>query len=127
MMYAVDDHNLRPDVQEPAGLRTPDHRVGGPNALSCVPMVITALSARERQLNQAPNCFRARRSRLNAVQHGEPPKPSLWLWKTRRLSSIRGGYHRGLRHSKPVAECELVLWLASLVVAPASCTTKSIG
>jgi hypothetical protein len=61
---AVDVHNLRPDVQEPAGLRIPGHRVGGPNSLSCVPMVITALSARERQLNQAPNCFPARRSRL---------------------------------------------------------------
>jgi hypothetical protein len=57
---AVDDHNLRPDVQEPAGLRIPGHRVGGPNSLSYVPMVITALSARECRLNQAPNCLRAR-------------------------------------------------------------------
>jgi hypothetical protein len=44
---AVDDHNLRPDVQEPAGLRIPGHRAGGPKSLSCVPLVInnTALSA----------------------------------------------------------------------------------
>jgi hypothetical protein len=39
---------------------------------------------------------------------------------SRRLSSR-------ITHSKPVAECELVLWLASLLWRTRCATTKSIG
>ena len=82
---AVDDHNLRPDVQEPAGLRIPGHRVGGPNSLSCVPLVInnTALSAcRPRKPRQTFGCMPTSIRRISRAA------PAIWKRCSRRCTSI---------------------------------------